>query len=59
MTYALDLCGESKENRRAIVGRFVEVCRRKGLKVNIGKSKVMVLGWEDGLDCEVCVDGIL
>ena len=29
-----------------------------GLKVNAGKSKVMVLGWEEGLECEVCVDGI-
>ena len=34
-----------------------EVCRR-GLKVNEVKSKVMVLGGEEGLECEVCVDGI-
>ena len=34
------------------------MCRRKGLKVNAGKSKLMVLGGEDGLECEVCVDGI-
>ena len=31
---------------------------RRGLKVNAGKSKVMVLGGEEGLECEVCVDGI-
>ena len=31
---------------------------RRGLKVNGGKSKVMVLNVEDGLDCEVYVDGI-
>ena len=33
--YAVDLvlCGESEEDLRAIVGSFVEVCRRKGLKV--------------------------
>ena len=33
------------------------MCRR-GLKVNPGKSKVMVLGGEEGLECEVCIDGI-
>ena len=33
---------------RAIVGCFIEVCRRKGLKVNEGKSKVMFLGGERG-----------
>ena len=51
------LCCESEEDLRAMVGRFVEVYRR-GLKVNGGKSKVMVLNVEDGLDCEVYVDGI-
>ena len=39
------------------MGRFVHVCRR-GLKINAGKSKVMVLGGEEMLECEVCVDGI-
>ena len=33
----------SEEDLRANVGRFVEVCRRRGLKVNAGKSKMMVL----------------
>ena len=32
----LALCGDSEEDLRAIVGRFVEVCRRRGLKVNEG-----------------------
>ena len=41
-----------------MVGRFVEVYRRTGLKVNAGKSKVMALNGEEGLECEVCVDGI-
>ena len=36
------------------MGCFAEVCMRRGLKVNAGKSKVMVLGGE----CEVCVDAI-
>ena len=37
---------------------FAEVCRRRGLKVNAGKSKVMVLNGKEGLECEVYVDGI-
>ena len=32
--------------------------KRRGLKVNVGKSKVMVLNGEEGLECEVHVDGI-
>ena len=51
--------GESEEDLRAMVGCFVEVCRRRGLKVNAGKSKVMVLGGEEGLECEVWVEGII
>ena len=54
----LGLCGGLEKDLRAMVGRFVEVCKRRGLKVNAGKSKVMVLGGEEGLECEVCVDGI-
>ena len=38
--------------------RFVEVCRRRALKVNAGENKVMVLNGEEGLECEVCVDRI-
>ena len=34
----LVLCGESKEDLRVMVRRFGEVCRRRGLKVNAGKS---------------------
>ena len=40
------------------MGRFIEVCRRRGLKVNAGKSKVTLLDGEKGLECEVCVNGI-
>ena len=49
LLYADDLvlCGESEEDLKAIVGCFAEVCRRRGLKFNAGKSKVMVLGGED------------
>ena len=42
------LCCESEEDLRAIVERFVEVCRRRVLKVNAGNSKVMSLGGEEG-----------
>ena len=56
-TDELVLYGESEQNLRAMVSRFVEVCRR-GLKVNAGKSKVLVLGGEEGLEGEVCVEGI-
>ena len=35
-----------------------EVCRRRGSKVNAGKSKMTVLNREEGLECEVHVDGI-
>ena len=47
------LCGELEENLRAMVGWFVDVSTRRGLKVNAGKSKVMVLNGE-----EVYIDGI-
>ena len=40
-----------------MVGRFNEVCKRRRLKVNAGKSKVMVNG-EEGLECEVLVDRV-
>ena len=44
LLYADDLvlCGESEEDLRVMVGQFAEVCRRRGLKVNAGKNKVMV-----------------
>ena len=51
------LCGESEEDLRAMLGCFVEVCKR-GLKVNAGKSKAIVLGGEELLECEVCKDEI-
>ena len=51
----LVLCGESEKELRVMVGCFVEVYRRIGLKVNAGKSKVM-LGREEESECEVCID---
>ena len=43
LLYADDLvlCGDPKENLKAMVGRFVEECRRRELKVNAGRSKVL------------------
>ena len=41
----LVLCDELEEDRKAMVGQFVEVCRSV-LIVNEGKSKVMVLNGE-------------
>ena len=32
------LCMESEEDLRVMIGRFVEVCSRRGLKVNPYKS---------------------
>ena len=54
----LVLCGESEEDLKAMVACFAEVCSRRGLKVNAVTSEVMVLGREEGFECEVCVDGI-
>ena len=49
----LVLYGESEED---LVERLV--CRRRRLKVNAGKSKVMILNGEEGLECEIHLDGI-
>ena len=54
----LVLCSESKEDLRAMLGWVLEVCWRRGLKVNACKSKVIVLNGEEGLECEVYIDGI-
>src|SRR5678816_4574870 len=52
----LVLCGESEKSLRGLVERFGRVCKRRGLKVNVDKSKVMVVS-EDSLQCEVMLDG--
>ena len=60
LLYANDLvlCGELEEGLKEMVGQFAEVCRRRGMKVNAVKSKVMVLNGEERLECEVHIDGI-
>ena len=58
--YANDLvlCGQSEEDLMAMVRRFIEVCRRRGMKVIADKSTMMVLNGEEGMECEVCMDGM-
>ena len=34
------------------------MCRRRVLKINADKSKVMVLNRKEGLECEIRVDGM-
>ena len=34
------------------------MCKRRSLKVNADKNKARVLNREEGLECEVCVDGM-
>ena len=46
----LILCDESEEDLRVMAGQFAEVRRRRGLKVNAGKSKLMVLNGEKRLE---------
>ena len=44
LLYADDLvlCGELKVDLRVMVGQFVEMFRRRGMKLNTGKSKVRI-----------------
>ena len=46
----LVLCGELEEDLKEMVGYYVEVCKRRGLKVNADKSKAMVLNGESRLE---------
>ena len=60
LLYADDLvlCGELEEDLRVMVGWFVEVCIRRGLRVTAGKSKVMIMNGEEILESEVHADGM-
>ena len=55
MIFMEDVVSRRSEYLGAIVGLFVEVCRRTGLKLNSGKNKVMVMNGEEGSECEVYV----
>ena len=54
----LVLCGEPEEDLRVMLRRFAEVCRRRGLKGNVGKSKVTALNGEEVLECKGNTYGI-
>ena len=41
-----------------MVGRFAEVCRKRGLRLSAGKSNMIILNRYEGLESEVHVDGI-
>src|SRR5678816_4114129 len=49
-------CVANLKSLRELVERFGTVCKTRGLKVNVDKSKVMVVS-EDTLQCEVMLDG--
>jgi hypothetical protein len=59
LLYADDLvlCGESEESLRILVGEFNGVCKRRGLAINVEKSKVMVMNGVD-VQCHLEVDGV-
>ena len=50
--------GSNIYERVQITWPLVEVCRRRGLKVNAGKSMVVVLNGEEGFECKISVDGV-
>ena len=45
--YADLVWSELEEDQRVIIGNTVEVCRRRGLKMNADKSVVKVLGGKE------------
>ena len=49
LLYADDLvlCGESEESLKKLIEGFGRVCKSRGLKVNVDKSKVMVVSGEN------------
>src|SRR5678816_3403816 len=58
LLYADDLilCGESEECLRGLVEGFGRVCKRS-FKVNVVKSKVIVVSEKGSLWCEAMLDG--
>ena len=52
----LVLCGQSEKDISAMMGHVVETGWRRGLKVNAGKSKVILLNGEEELECEFYVE---
>ena len=50
--------GEKGQIAWSLVYRRLGVYRRRVRKVNANESKVMVLGGEEELECEICVDAM-
>ncbi len=46
------LPAESEEDLQRVVNEFYSVCKRRKLKVNVGKSKVMVFERIPGRGCD-------
>ena len=61
LSYADDLvlCGELEEELRVMVARFDDLCRRRGLKFNEDKSKVLVLDGKEGLSVKFSWTGFV
>ena len=53
----LVLCSESEKGLRVVIGSFIVVCKRKGVRTNADKRKGMVLGGGEGSLCKVIVGG--
>ena len=51
------LFAEQEDDLRIMMGYFVELCKRRCVKLNKDKSKETVLGSENGSVDEVNVDG--
>ena len=51
------LCDAQEEDPKTMMGRFVDVCRRMNLKINVDKRKTKVFGEEERSVCEVFVNG--
>ena len=45
----LVLCGELEEDLKVMVERFIKVCKRRGLKINVDISMVLVLSGGGGI----------
>ena len=59
LVYADDtvLMAESREGLERLVTEFAGVCGRRKLRVNVSKSKVMVVSKDGGYKADICLHG--
>ena len=59
LLYADDVVfvAESERELRELIDKFNRVCKRRGLKVNADKSKVMIMGGTEDDKCEIKLNG--